>query len=86
MPAISRFYGITAILHPLPKEHNPPRIHATRGDQVAAISITDCSLMEGKPPKRSLTLATPWVKLHQQELLPQWNSNTLQTIDPLSEA
>ena len=69
MPVLSRFYGIIIRMYFLQKEHNPPHIHAIYGDDVAAITISDGSVIEGALPGKALEMVKEWVSLHKEELL-----------------
>lgn len=41
MPILSKFYGITILMHFQESEHNPPHFHAVYNDYDAIISISD---------------------------------------------
>ena len=71
MPRISEFYGIViAMFH---REHQPPHFHAFYAEFKAQISIKDGNIIEGKLPPKAKTLVKEWTKLHQEELLQEWN-------------
>ena len=70
MPTISMFYGI--IIQMFWDEHAPPHFHARYGDFNGAINIRELKMMEGDLPKRALNLILDWARLHQQELLADW--------------
>lgn len=63
MPVLSRFYGITIRMYFLQKEHNPPHIHAIYGDDVAAITISDGTILEGALPGKALEMVREWIAL-----------------------
>ena len=85
MPEISRFFGIIIFMYF--DEHNPPHFHAKYGENRAVLSIQELKVLEGRLPKRALSLVLEWANEHRNELLNNWNS--LQTtgdyskIDPL---
>ncbi len=54
MPEISRFYGIVIVIYY--KEHRPPHFHAKYGGQVGVFSIADLKMIEGRLPKRVVSL------------------------------
>ena len=85
MPEISRFYGI--VIKMLFDDHNPPHIHIFYNDEKALISITELKLMRGDLSPRALGMAIEWTKIHQQELLKDWElaqkKQELFKIDPL---
>lgn len=68
------------------RDHNPPHIHARYGDYEVTVDINHC-IIEGKFPKRALSLVLEWVELHRQELLDDWElaqkHQPLKTIAPL---
>lgn len=47
MPVISRFCGITIKMYFRQKEHNPPHIHATYGEEIGLFSLKDGEMFEG---------------------------------------
>jgi hypothetical protein len=72
MPEISRFLGISILMHF--KEHNPPRFHATYNEYKATISIDPLQVTNGKLPARVLGLVIEWATMHRQELLENWQA------------
>ena len=42
------------------KEHAPPHFHAKYGGQRAAFSINELNLIEGRLPKRVVSLVLEW--------------------------
>lgn len=85
MPQLSRFYGIIILLYF--KDHNPPHFHAWYVEHKCEISINDLSILVGSLPGRAESLVIEWAKLHQQELLDNWNlakeGKPFSTIEPL---
>lgn len=83
IPVLSRFYGIIIRMYFLQKEHNPPHIHATYGDDVAAITISDGSVIEGALPGKALEMIKEWISLHKEELLLMWETQEFKQLSPL---
>ena len=54
MPEISRFFGIIIFMYF--DEHNPPHFHVKYNEARAVLSISDLRVMEGKLPRRALSL------------------------------
>lgn len=54
-------------------EHNPPHFHAEYQGFKVSISIED-GIVEGKMPKRALTLIFEWLEIHKDELIENWKS------------
>ena len=67
----------------LQKEHNPPHIHAIYGDDVAAITISDGSVIEGALPGKALEMVQEWVSMHKEELLTMWETQEFKQLSPL---
>lgn len=84
MPVISRFLGIVITMYW--NDHNPPHFHAKYGSYEVTVSITD-GVVEGKFPKRALSLLLEWFELHKDELLDNWHKaqcgDALKLIAPL---
>lgn len=81
MPEISRFFGIIVFMYF--DEHNPPHFHVKYGEDRAIISIHELKVLEGRIPKRALSLVLEWANDHRDELLNNWNS--LQTTGEYSK-
>jgi hypothetical protein len=69
MPEISRFLGIVITM--FYNDHGPPHFHAVYGDNAATISIRD-EVVTGEFPTRALRLILERGKLHEDELLENW--------------
>ena len=69
MPEISRFLGIVITM--FYNDHGPPHFHAVYGDNAVTISIRD-QVVIGEFPARALRLIPEWRKLHEDELLENW--------------
>lgn len=86
MPVISRFYGIVIMM--FFKDHHPPHFHAKYEGQIAVFAIKGCRLIAGKLPVRANRLVKEWAKLHEKELMQDWNiaqkEGELRTIEALS--
>jgi hypothetical protein len=86
MPELSRFLGMVISIYF--DDHNPPHFHVGYNDDEALISINDLSVIKGNLPPRVMGLAMEWARLHQTELLENWNmvqdSGKCYKIDPLT--
>ena len=71
MPELSRFLGMVISIYF--DDHNPPHFHVEYNDNEALISINDLSVIKGNLPPRVIGLAMEWARLHQTELLENWN-------------
>lgn len=71
MPTISAFYGL--IIQMFFRDHTPPHFHVKYAEYKAIIDINALSLLEGKLPRRALSLVLDWAELHQAELLENWH-------------
>ena len=71
MPRISQFFGIVIAMYY--RDHAPPHFHAAYSGFEAAITIAGPHVMEGKLPKRVLSLVVEWARLHRKELLVDWD-------------
>ena len=71
MPTISQFYGI--IIRMFFAEHAPPHFHAEYGEYKASIDIQTFEVIDGKLPRRALSLTLDWAELHQEELMADWD-------------
>jgi hypothetical protein len=84
MPEISRFLGIVITM--FYRDHRPPHFHASYGDYEIEVSITD-GVVTGRFPGRALRLVLEWYRLHESELIENWelaeNRRPLNKIDPL---
>ena len=70
MPTISAFYGILIQMFFI--DHAPPHFHAKYSEHKAVIDIRKLELIEGKLPRRAMSLVLDWAELHQAELLTNW--------------
>jgi len=85
MPEICRFFGIVIAIYY--KEHGEPHFHAKYSGQTGVFSIADLKLIEGKLPKRVISLVLEWAFEHRDELMANWNlavaKKPLRNIAPL---
>ena len=85
MPTISKFYGI--LIRMYFDDHNPPHFHAIYNEFKAEICISDFSLLKGDLPPKALSLVLEWTRLHQEDLLRDWelavSKKPLFNIEPL---
>jgi len=70
MPTISIFWGI--LIQMYWGEHLPPHFHCKYGEYKCSININTIELLKGEMPKRTLNGILEWAKIHQQELLDNW--------------
>lgn len=84
MPEISRFLGIVIAMYY--NDHAPAHFHARYGAFEVTVCIAD-GVVEGRFPRRALSLLLEWYSLHQAEPLEDWNlareRRPLRSIDPL---
>jgi hypothetical protein len=71
MPELSRFLGMIISIYF--DDHNPPHFHVAYNEDEALIAINDLSVLKGNLPPRVMGLAMEWARLHQAELLENWN-------------
>ncbi len=70
MPRISEFYGIVIAMYF--SDHPTPHFHAAYGEHEAKLAIRPFALLEGSLPTRQLRLVRRWARLHEEELLSNW--------------
>jgi hypothetical protein len=85
MPRLSEFYGIVIAM--FYEDHPPPHFHAVYGGQRILIGIDPIQVLQGRLPRRALSLVLEWAALHQAELRDNWRRARqhlpLQPIEPL---
>ena len=85
MPQVSRFFGITIKMYY--NDHQPPHFHAEYNEYVAEITIETLEVLDGKLPRRVMSLVLEWAVLHRDELRDNWgrarNHEVILTIAPL---
>ena len=86
MPTICTFYGI--LIQMFWNDHAPPHFHALYAEDEALINIQTLEVMEGRLPRRALSLVLEWASEHRSELLEDWrlcaNNQQPKKIKPLS--
>ena len=70
MPTISSFYGIS--IRMFFNDHVPPHFHVEYAEFKATVDIVELRISGGKLPRRAQELVLDWAKLHQNELLIDW--------------
>lgn len=84
MPEISRFYGI--VIRMFYGDHRPPHFHAVYGDNEVTVDIQSGAI-EGRFPRRALSLVMEWLDVHRDELMSNWgkleNDLAPDKLDPL---
>jgi len=85
MPEISRFLGVIIAMYY--KDHPPPHFHAKYEGQTGVFTIADLKLVEGKLPKRVISLVLEWAFEHREALMEDWDlavaKKPLRKIPPL---
>ena len=71
MPTISAFYGV--LIQMFWNDHATPHFHALYGEFEAVLDIRTLEIMEGRLPRRALSLVLEWAVLHREELMEDWN-------------
>ena len=73
MPEICRFFGIIIRMYVEPQApHHRPHFHAYYQENVGVYAIDTIELIAGQLPRRQHRLVEAWAKLHQRELLTDW--------------
>ena len=87
MPTLSMFFGIVIRMYYVPKEHNPPHIHAIFQGEEAVFAVADGERTAGEFPGRQTKFVQAWIEIHREELLADWelcqNGEKPFPIDPL---
>ena len=85
MPRISLFLGISIYMYW--SDHAPPYFHAIYNEYGGDVDIQTGKVISGELPKRVKKLIREWAKLHEAELLQNWefarNEEELVNIEPL---
>ena len=69
MPELCRFLGIVIFMNF--NDHNPPHFHANQADFEIIVEIGS-GIVEGKFPKRALSMVMEWYEMHQDDLMLDW--------------
>ena len=64
-------------------EHNLPHIHALYGEDIAAVEIQTCDILEGNLPPKALSMVREWTELHKNDLLQIWKTQEFIKLPPL---
>jgi hypothetical protein len=72
MPVISKFYGI--VIRMLCARSFKARFHAIYQDWELVVNIWPLAIVEGDAPGWVHEKVLEWARLHQQELLADWNN------------
>ena len=84
MPEISRFFGI--VIQMYPNEHAPAHFHARYGNHAASFELRTLQVT-GDFPKRATRLVKDWARMHEPELLANWDAmrsgGEVRRIEPL---
>jgi hypothetical protein len=87
MPRISCFYGIVISMYWRERDHPVPHFHAEYAGYRASIAV-DGAVLAGALPARALRLVLAWTRLHEDEILANWqlarSYEPLVPIDPLA--
>jgi hypothetical protein len=70
MPEICRFHGI--VIRMYAPDHNPPHFHAYYAEHEAAVDIRRFALLTGWLPPRIRSMVLEWARLHESELVDNW--------------
>ena len=69
------------------QKHQCPHIHLSYQDDEAVLAIPNGDILEGKLQKSKLKLVQAWIKIHQDELMANWqlvvNGQQVFKINPL---
>lgn len=69
------------------RDHAPPHFHAIYGQFEAEIEIASASIMQGSLPRRAKSLVIEWAKVHQGDLIRDWElaraGQPLNPVEPL---
>lgn len=70
MPSIAEFLGMWITINW--SDHPPPHIHVEAGGFTGLVRIKDGIVIDGKLPPQKLKYLRKWIKLHQNELMENW--------------
>ena len=87
VPRISAFYGIVIWMYWDDDDHAVPHFHARYAGDWASVSVEAPGILAGQLPRRAQRLVFEWARLHQEELLANWDrarrDEPLERIAPL---
>ncbi len=70
MPTISSFYGI--LIRMFFDDHDPAHFHVEYAEYKAVVAIESLNVIRGRLPRRAQELVLEWARLHQQDLMEDW--------------
>ena len=70
MPSIAEFLGMWITINW--SDHPPPHFHVKAGEFRASVTIREGKILSGKLPPQKLKALQKWVRLHQAELIENW--------------
>jgi hypothetical protein len=70
VPTISTFFGIAIRMYY--DDHGPPHFHAYYSEDMALISLETLEVLQGRLPRRALSLVLEWAQEHRSELREDW--------------
>ncbi len=70
MPTISTFFGI--VIRMYYDDHGPPHFHAYYEEDMALIGVETLEILQGRLPRRAISLVLEWAQEHRSELLDDW--------------
>jgi hypothetical protein len=83
VPRISAIYGIVIGMYWREAHHLVPHFHAEYSGHEASIAV-DGTVLGGSLPPRALRLVRAWARLHETELLANWErARERQPLDPI---
>ncbi|MCD8067878.1 MAG: DUF4160 domain-containing protein [Lachnospiraceae bacterium] len=65
------------------KEHNPPHIHAIRGDSVGMFSLSDGMMFEGDLDIQEQRMVKQFIERYGRELLDMWETQQFTYLEPV---
>jgi len=82
------FYGILVMMYFADNtQHHLPHIHVKYQENKAALDVKTGKIIEGKLPRKQLSLVKAWIEIHKDELMADWelaiSGSELFKIDPL---
>ena len=70
MPTISTFFGI--VIRMYYDDHGPPHFHAYYGEDMALIRLETLEMLQGRLPRRAMSLVLEGAQQHRSELREDW--------------
>jgi hypothetical protein len=71
VPTISTFFGI--VIRMYYDDHGPPHFHAYYGEDMALIAVDTLEVLQGRLPRRAISLVLEWAQQHRSELRDDWH-------------